>query len=169
MYSCPSMNKCYFVELTERAQATVLSYKAQRNPTITSLRGLIKGLHVLLVYLMFYYLTALFWNSLKNSHILSTICVNNRFPLFASSVWALYKLHPDSPTRLFHAGLVPSGPDQPFHRIIIDRKSGPAEWGTFPPDSRSDIGTDNKQLFSTGSAVLHNPYWPSLVAIQLYF
>ena len=169
MYSCPSVNKCYFAELTERAQATVLFYKEQRNHVFTSHRSLIKALHVLLVFLMFYCLTALFWNSSKNSHILHTICANNRFLLLASSVWALYKLHPDSPARLFHAGLVPSSPDQPFHRIIIDRKSGPAEWGTFPPDSRSDIGTDNKQLFSTGSAVLHNPYWPSLFAIQLYF
>lgn len=33
---------------------------------------------------------------------------------------------------LHHPGRAPSGPDQPFHRIIIDRKSGPAERGTFP-------------------------------------
>ncbi|KAM3590785.1 uncharacterized protein V6R79_016679 [Siganus canaliculatus] len=63
-----------------------------------------------------------------------------------------------SPARLIRTGRTPRGPDQPFHRIIIDRKSGPAERGTFNPHSRSDIGTDNKQVFSTGSAALHNPY-----------
>lgn len=49
----------------------------------------------------------------------------------ASSAWTLSEAS-SRLSCLIHAGLSPSSPDQPFYRIIIDRKSGPAERGTFP-------------------------------------
>lgn len=103
--------------------------------------------------------------------IQNTIFAHNWFPPLALSGWTAPEFYTELRLQscLSHAGRAPSRPDQPFHRIIIDGKSRPAERGTFPPDSWSDIGTDNKQLFPTGSAPLHNPYWPSLAAIQLYF
>lgn len=70
---------------------------------------------------------------------------------------------------LVPALLCPVNQHQTFHRIIIDEEPQCAEWSTFPSDSISDIGLDNKQLFSTGSAPLCNPFWPSLTAIQLIF
>ena len=68
---------------------------------------------------MLHCLTALFWNTLKNSHIQHTICVNNRFLPLALSAWTVSEHYTSSiqTLRLVSSTLAAVHPAQISHSI----------------------------------------------------